>query len=247
MVEELLMESCLYTNVGKRTVNEDSAYNYLKTNSEGFFVVCDGLGGHGKGEVASKLVVDAVVEKVKESGIENENIIESSILNANNLLLQAQKEIKAESEMKTTIVCLRVFDGKAQWAHVGDTRLYMFKNKKTFTRTLDHSVPQVLVAAGEIKEKQIRFHEDRNRLIRVMGTQWDSPKFDISEIESVSNGDAFLLCTDGFWEYITEKEMLKCLKKSKSADEWMNKMSEIVLKNGSKSDMDNNTAICVII
>lgn len=241
------MNSYVYTHVGSRPVNEDSVQEYLQDEKSGFFVVCDGLGGHGKGEVASKLVVDCIIEKIKESGIGTENILETGISYAQESLLQAQAELNADNEMKTTVVCLQIYNNMAQWAHVGDSRLYLFRKKKMHLRTLDHSVPQILVASGEIKEKQIRFHEDRNRLIRVVGSPWDTPKYDVSEPIPVQSGDAFLLCSDGFWELITEKEMIKCLKKAKSVQAWMDSMSEIVLKRGKGTSMDNNTAIGVIV
>ena len=243
------MDSWKYTDVGGREINEDSIDSYIDGAGNGFFVVCDGLGGHGRGEVASALAVKSIIEKVKEESISADAILEKGIVYAQDTIMQAQADMNAENEMKTTVVCLRVYNGKAQWGHVGDTRLYMWRKRKLFTRTLDHSVPQMLVAAGEIKESQIRFHEDRNRLIRVVGAQWDSPKYDVTQSIDVEKGDAFLLCTDGFWELITEKEMYKCFKKAKTAEEWMNAMSAIVQKRGvkAKESMDNNSAIAVIV
>lgn len=241
------MDAWVYTNVGSREVNEDFAEYYKTGDTSGYFVVCDGLGGHGKGEVASQLVVKSVLEYVKEKAPEDSGVLTDGILYAQETLLQAQKDLKAEDEMKTTVVALHISDQKAQWAHVGDTRLYLFRRKKVLTRTLDHSVPQMLVAAGEIKEKQIRNHVDRNRLIRVMGIVWNTPKYELSEPVELLPGDAFLLCTDGFWELIEEKEMIKCLKKAGSCQEWLEKMGEIVLKNGKGKSMDNNTAIGVIL
>ena len=240
------MNSWIYTHNGDRTVNEDSA-GEIETSSGSFFIVCDGLGGHGKGDLASQCAVKYAKQKADEMGAGAENVLECAFLNAQNNLLDEQVKLDAVSEMKTTMVCLRIYDGLAQWGHVGDTRLYMFRKKKVHTRTLDHSVPQMLVASGEIKEKDIRFHEDRNRLIRVLGTAWDSPKYEVAQPVEVCEGDAFLMCTDGFWELITEKDMIKCLKKSSSAKEWLEKMAELVNKNGKKVDMDNNTALGVII
>lgn len=232
--------------MGDRPVNEDSA-GLLDTDGGAFFVVCDGLGGHGKGDLASQCAVKNSKEKVAELGVESDEVLEMAFLNAQNKLTDEQIRLDAVSEMKTTMVCLRVYNGMAQWGHVGDTRLYMFRGNKLFVRTLDHSVPQMLVAAGEIKEKDIRFHEDRNRLIRVLGTTWDKPKYEVAEPIKVQSGDAFLMCTDGFWELINEKEMIKCLKKSSTARQWLEKMAELVNKNGKKVDMDNNTALGVII
>ena len=241
------MDSFIYTNVGGRSVNEDSVDKLEKVNSDAIYIVADGLGGHGKGEVASKLVVDSLIEMADNADIAAEEFFEQAVLSAQDTLMSAQHDLNASDDMKTTVVCLKICSGKAQWCHVGDTRLYMWRKNKLLIRTLDHSVPQMLVASGEIKEKQIRFHEDRNRLIRVLGTKWDTPKYDISEVADVESGDAFLLCTDGFWELITEREMAKCLKKSSSAQEWLERMVKIVNKRGAKTDMDNNTALGVIV
>ena len=149
--------------------------------------------------------------------------------------------------MKTTAVVLQIRENDIQWAHVGDSRLYVFHKNKYKDRTRDHSVPQMLVNAGEIKEKDIRNHPDRNRLLRVMGIEWDKPKYVLSDSIEKKDGLAFLLCSDGFWELIEEKQMEKCLKKSKSAKQWLESMKEIVLKQGIGTDMDNFTAITVLV
>ncbi len=240
------MDYYVYTDVGSREINEDYADCCHLTGEQSYFVVCDGLGGHGKGEVASELVAKTVLEYAKENHANREELLEQSVLYAQQTLLQAQRDLNAHDEMKTTVVALHICGNEAQWAHVGDSRLYVFRKKKVLQRTLDHSVPQMLVAAGEIKEKQIRNHPDRNRLIRVMGIAWNGPKYEISAPLELQSGDAMLLCTDGFWELIDEKEMIKCLKKAKSAQQWLETMGELVKKNGKGSNMDNNTAIGVI-
>ena len=146
--------------------------------------------------------------------------------------------------MKTTAVVLCI-DEMIRWCHVGDSRLYYFKKKKLIQRTLDHSVPQMLVYAGEIKEKEIRNHPDRNRLLRVMGMEWTSNSYTLSDPVEKTGEQAFLLCSDGFWELIVEKEMQKCLKKAKTPEEWLELMKQIILKNGSNRDMDNFSAVAV--
>ena len=148
------MDCFVYSHVGGREGNEDFADYYQTPQADGCFVVCDGLGGHGKGEVASQLVVKSLLESVEGKPLSQEELLEDGILYAQNTLLQAQRDLNAESEMKTTVVALRIFDNQAQWAHVGDSRLYLFRKKKVFARTLDHSVPQMLVAAGERKGYQ---------------------------------------------------------------------------------------------
>ena len=105
----------------------------------------------------------------------------------------------------------------------------------------------MMVAMGEIKEKEIRHHPDRNRLLRVMGTEWSKPQYVIEESVKAEGRQAFLLCTDGYWEFIEDKDMVKCLKKAKDVQEWLDAMTEIVKANGQGSDMDNFTALALWI
>ena len=95
--------------------------------------------------------------------------LERCFMESQKRLMKKQADENARQDLKTTLVLLRIVNGYVQWGHVGDSRLYYFKNGKIVKRTLDHSVPQMLVAAGEIDEKEIRHHPDRNRLVRVMG------------------------------------------------------------------------------
>lgn len=234
----------IISNRGNREINEDNA-TAVETDSGYCFLLADGLGGHGKGEVASAIVVESGKQLFQR--YQGDAFLENCFLNAQNELILAQKKQNAESEMKTTLVVLEIRDNQVKWGHIGDSRLYQFYKNKIVTRTLDHSVPQMLVMAGEIKEKQIRGHEDRNRLLRVMGTEWNSPQYSIAEAVSLSQCQALLLCTDGFWELIEEKNMTAFLKKSHSVDEWMERMVEEVKRNGEGKNMDNYTAIGIWI
>jgi serine/threonine protein phosphatase PrpC len=239
------MESYLLTDVGDRENNEDSA-DILNTELGGekvtVCILADGLGGHGKGEVASGLAIQAAKTVLSEAD-STERLLENIIERAQSDILARQKEEHAEAAMKTTIVVLLISGRTARWAHVGDSRLYMFRSNKYHLRTLDHSIPQMLVLSGELKEKKIRNHPDRNKLLRVLGDEWDRVKYEVSEPTDLEDGDAFILCSDGFWENITEREMCKILRKKKSAKETLDLMSGIVQKRGKGKDLDNNTAV----
>lgn len=239
------MDYTIISNIGNREQNEDYVNGIIEdaTNS-GFFVVADGLGGHGRGEVASQSVVESCLSCYRDSS-DKEGFIEKTISCAQRVLLEKQIAENAQDEMKTTIVALLVLEDKVCWGHVGDSRLYYFKNRKLVSRTIDHSVPQMLALSGEIRDKDIRKHPDRNKVLRVMGTEWEDNQAELSEDIIREGGEAFLLCTDGFWENITEKEMIRCLKRSKTSGEWLEKMNCIVQKRGKKTDMDNNTALVV--
>lgn len=228
---------------GEREYNED-AVGYRQIGERYCFVLADGLGGHGKGEVASQLVVDSILDDF-ENNYDRNDFLQKSLYQAQEALCMEQEKRNCKTQMKTTVVCLLIDDNCIQWAYVGDSRLYMFHKKKLKLRTLDHSVPQMLVLSKEIKEKEIRFHEDRNRLLKVMGMESEKRVFEVSEPMDRKENQQFLLCSDGFWEFVVEKDMEKLLKKAKTPQEWMEAMHHLVVKNGEGKDMDNYSAIAI--
>lgn len=239
-----MYNSLEFTSLGSRPVNEDSAAVF--ENSFGkCYVLCDGLGGHGMGDAASQLVVSKIGEQFAECDNISE-FIPTAIEYAQEQLLAQQERLHAQMKMKTTVVVIATDDKNAYIGHVGDSRAYVFYKNKVRFRTLDHSIPQMLVLTKEIKESEIRHHPDRSLLLRVMGTEWDEPKYEIEKPVALKKCQALLLCSDGFWELIDELQMCQSLKNSKSVQEWMNSMTQIIEKNGKGTDMDNYTAIAVL-
>ncbi len=234
-----------HTHIGSRPVNEDSI-DVAEKNGVYCFILCDGLGGHGKGDLASQFVVGHLKKSFADA-VDADAFWVDSLDKAQEALMAEQSRVGSKLEMKTTAVVLTIDGNRARCGHIGDSRCYHFRKNKLLTRTSDHSVPQMLVLAGEIKEKHIRNHPDRNRLLRVMGVEWDSPRYELSDWVEIQAGDAFLLCSDGFWEPIVEKDMCKLLKKSDNALQWLSAMAERAHKNAEGTDMDNNSAIAVCI
>lgn len=232
-----------YTNKGKREVNEDSC-GVASFRDSYCFVVADGLGGHGGGDVASKCAVDAVCGLFSQTGY-TEHFFRDAFQNAQRSIIAAQQQAHTVSQMKTTLVILVVTPGRTYWAHVGDSRLYHWKNQKLRERTVDHSVPQMLVMSGEIKESEIRHHPDRNRLLRVLGVKGEQPRYECGKPLRNSGDHTYLLCTDGYWELIAENAMTEALKSGKTLEEWIIHMNSQVLHNGANTEMDNYTAIAV--
>lgn len=233
----------IFTNNGGRKVNEDyvGAFRNAENNC---FVLCDGLGGHGMGDVASRLVVDVFENQFKKTE-DVVNFLGQTFMASQDILMAEQKKLKAKNKMKTTAVALVCDNRNAYIGHIGDSRGYVFYKNKVKTRTLDHSIPQMLVLAKEIKEDMIRNHPDRNMLLRVMGVEWDEIMYELMQPISLKKCQAFLLCSDGFWELIDEKEMNAQLKKSNSVEEWLDNMVKIVEDNGKGKNMDNYSAIAV--
>ena len=231
------------TNKGDREVNEDSIGVFSNGDMQ-LFVLCDGLGGHGMGADASKLIVDVMGSQF-ESCEDPVNFLGDAFNTAQGVLMTEQAARHAKQKMKTTCVTL-LTDGNKVWAgHVGDSRCYFFKSGRYKKRTLDHSIPQMLALSREIKEKDIRYHPQRSFVTRVMGIEWEKPMYELEEPLALKPNYAFMLCSDGLWELIEEKEMSALLKKSASPEEWLSKMEEHIHITGADKDMDNYSAIAV--
>lgn len=235
----------LLSDKGSRKNNEDRVGSYER-GKEFCFVLADGLGGHERGEVASRMVVDTCTELFKQTGFDQFYMRDAFEIGQEELLKRQREENKFD-DYKSTLVLLCVSEDSINWGHIGDSRLYLFQHKKKVLHTLDHSVPQMLVNIGEIEDKDIRNHPDRSRILSAMGIEWSRPKYQIAEPIRPEKGMAFLMATDGFWELIEDEDMVKCLKKAKNVDDWMTSMEKIVLKNGEGKDMDNYSAIGVFI
>lgn len=237
--------TAVISKAGGRSINEDY-FTYTQQDGRSCWAVADGLGGHEGGEIASKVVTGAVIERFQAFQVVSMEVLKECMLYAQSTLLKEQKA--GYASMRTTGVVMMTDHVNTVWGYAGDSRFYYIKEKKIAFRTKDHSVPQVLVNIGEISAEQIRFHEDRNKLLKVFGNQKEF-KPSLGALDGpLHPGDAFLLCTDGFWEYITEEEMLSALYGSQSPEEWLQKMECILLKQqAGHEEPDNYTAVAVLI
>lgn len=228
---------------GDRPGNEDCIRMKCR-GGDYLFSAADGLGSYGNGRTASETAVDSVFGRFAWDE-DRENFLAGCMHGAQDAVLLRQKEDPDLRTMSTTLVTLLIHDGKAQWANIGDSRLYWFRKDTVAGQTVDHSVPQMLVDLGEITPEQIRKHPDRSRLLKTIGRPWDGEAYDLSREVKLNPGDAFLLCTDGFWEYIDEEQMCAKLHTSITPVQWLRRMSDIVKSAGEGEDMDNYSAICI--
>lgn len=241
-----MIDYCMFTNPGGRKNNED----YVAATRYGdqyCFVLCDGLGGHDRGEVASKLVAGVIIDMF-EAGGDVPGFLDKAMTTAQDELLALQERENLKDAMKTTAVILVVTPEQIKWASIGDSRLYhFFANGTRYERTRDHSLVQMLVDTGEIKEDEIRTHPDRNKVFRVMGAEWGTKTYDKSAILETEPGHSFVLMTDGFWEYVYETEMMQYLNTTSSAEDWVSRMELLVRERADMKKTDNYSAIAVKI
>lgn len=234
-----------YSEAGSREVNEDRV-GVAGHDDCRCFVVADGLGGHGKGEVASRLAVEAFEEVFSGAAADLSGAMSSAFLLAQERILEEQRGAGTPFRMKTTAAALAIRGDTVMWGHIGDSRVYAFSRFRLKARTQDHSVPQMLALAGEIREREIRGHPDRSRLLRVLGEP-GTPKFEQTGPLPLKKYRAFLLCSDGFWELVEEREMLAALRRSADARAWTEQMLRIVEQRGAGREMDNYSAVAVMV
>lgn len=233
------------TSPGGRENNEDYAAEWNHNNCF-CCAVTDGLGGHRSGEVASKIAAESFCSAMKHAEQIDINTIADGVLNAQKRIIEEENREQSNKGMRTTMAALVSDRKKIYYTYAGDTRIYRFKGGKITFQSSDHSVPQSLADSGIITQEQIRFHEDRNRLLRVLGCP-DHYRPAFGEFEPPFDPeDRFLLCTDGFWEPVDEIMMCSTLKTSKSPEEWLSKMEELLLDR-LKEGSDNYTATAVFV
>ena len=227
--------SC-YSSIGRRKNNEDAVS--VTENTKGLLaIVADGLGGQDNGEYASQQAIRTLNNRLSSKTISAE-ALENAIVEAN----RAVRAVQAEHPgAQTTIAVVWLGEGFAEAMHVGDTRIYQFRNNKILYQSVDHSVAQLSVMAGELKPEEIRSSRDRNKLFRALGDP-HVPKI-AEALLDVQTGDRLLLCSDGFWEGILENEMLRCSSITENAEKWLHAMREIAEPTAN----DNNTAIAIVI
>lgn len=233
-----MVQFASYTDIGGREENEDTVL--VKRSGMGGLcaIVADGLGGHGGGARASQTAVNQL--GAGWSGALREQEIVQLVRGAHEAVLKLQTPA---TPMKSTLAALFFNDGRILWTYVGDTRLYHFHNDVLVYQTLDHSVSQVAVTLGDITTEDIRFHADRNRILRALGQEGELPVEVRAEVLSPGK-HAFLLCSDGFWEYVLESEMQQELLVAASPQEWLDRML-VTLRRRATANNDNNSAAAV--
>lgn len=236
-------EIAYQTKKGDKPINEDKIF-ILQEENRCICLLADGLGGLGAGEVASSFVVSYITDALRKLEHLEVEAIKKIIVDAHEALMIEKENNTYGSKMCTTLVLLAIEEKHAFYAHVGDSRLYIFKDGKASRMTSDHSVCRFLVNSGELELEKIRFHEDKNKLTKAMG-QREGFGLVMRDMDIEPEHDLFFLCSDGVWEnlYTEELELTYC--KSRNLQMWLDEIEVMILLNG-KENMDNYSMIAVM-
>jgi serine/threonine protein phosphatase PrpC len=244
----LVLSVAQFTHAGGRRANQDALAS-AQQDDLACFVMSDGAGGHHGGEIASAIVVDAVIGRFLQDAAFGPRALRSYIDCASARVARRKSEDQRLQAMSATVAAVLI-DRKnrsALWAHLGDTRVYLFRRNKLYQLTRDHSVVQELIDAGYCRADQLRTHPQRNALRAAVGAEGGSMPEVTQAATAIEAGDSFLICTDGFWEWITEQEMEHAAASAHSAQQWLMTMRVIVEKNGrlGNASHDNYTAFAI--
>ena len=235
------MKTKTYTHVGKR-VNQEDALNHTDTA----FVVCDGVGGHTKGEVASNFVATRVLEIIDVATLESTEAIQEALKSIQQELNQTLIKNPEAEGMGTTFCGLFKTPKAIHISHIGDSRVYYIKPKQQqFWHTWDHSLVSYLVQTGEITREDARFHPQNNRISRAISAKENNKiaKADIETITQIEKGDLFFLCSDGVNEAWSDLDLVTLLMSKLSIE----KKIATIKEQCALQSKDNNTAILLEI
>lgn len=235
--------------LGQRTNQEDSLFPALgkSTSDDRLFVLCDGMGGHEKGEVASATVCATLSRVILSAWHPGEVLSDELFLQALSAAYDAldAKDNGEERKMGTTLTFLCLHASGATVAHIGDSRIYQLrpasKNSpaRMVFRTQDHSLVNDLVKIGEITEEEAKHHPQKNVITRAMQPcQEHRAKADIAHITDILPGDYFYMCSDGMLEEASDENILNIITKPNATDEQKLEM----LRNVTEENKDNHTA-----
>jgi len=230
----------------RRPINEDS---FRLCPGIQLYLVADGMGGHAAGDVASLLAVNEVAEHVEQALLgeysketkppEYENILRVSIENANKKIIQATHNRKDLRGMGTTVVAALVRDNHLYAASVGDSRIYLIRNRKIHLLTNDHSWVNLQVQLGNLTTEASRTHPMRNVITRALGTQRNV------EVDTftytLQDNDHLLLCTDGLSNMITDEELTEITLKHEN--DLKDAVEGLIQKANAMGGEDNITAV----
>ncbi len=196
------------THIGLVRENNQDALEYgtIGTTAQ-YAVVCDGMGGANGGNIASKIAVEVIGSRIRDGFSEGmavgsvERLLESAMATANSGVYERALQQPELAGMGTTVVAVITCGNTAYVSHVGDSRLYLWRNKQLIPVTRDHSVVQELVESGQITAEDARSHPRKNYITRALGViAEESGEYD--ELKLLP-GDRLLLCTDGLTNEVT--------------------------------------------
>ncbi|MCS7189570.1 MAG: Stp1/IreP family PP2C-type Ser/Thr phosphatase [Bacteroidia bacterium] len=224
--------------MGRVRPNNEDRVAYVRTQHGSLWMVCDGMGGHAAGEKAAELAIQAVVEFFSHTTepLTPSLLLEKALHEANEAIYKIAQLHPEYRRMGTTCVMALYQSGYLHYAHVGDSRLYLYRQGQLYQKTLDHSYVQFLVSQGLLTPEEAELHPRRHVILRALGlSSRPEPEVASTPIE-VQRGDLVLLCSDGLNNMLHDAEIAAILAKSSPVSA---KAQELILAANEAGGVDN--------
>jgi len=237
---------CGATDIGKMRENNEDCFFIEKEKQ--LFIVSDGMGGHNAGEVASSTATQTVrdyftVERLAKIKKNPQNIREeiiNSIKQAHQNILEMSAQNPDYKGMGCTIVVALMIDDTLHLGHIGDSRAYLTDKKSITLLTTDHTYVMQLVKAGKMRLDEIRTSNIKNHLSQALGAPITlTPDYNYQRLNP---GNRVLICTDGLWDLISDREIYNLLTQNKSKDQIC---KDFIRKANKKGGLDNITLVVI--
>lgn len=242
------MKSFYLTDTGKvRTHNEDSVTILKNANGEHLMIVCDGMGGHRKGEVASSMAIANLGKRFNKissigSKLDAVNWLNDSISEINKNILEYAEANPDSTGMGTTIVVALLTHDYLIFGNIGDSSGFVIKKGKMHKVTKDHTLVNLLVQAGNLTEEEAKFHPKKNVLMKALGAA-EKCELDIFDVDMTVDG--IFLCSDGLTNMLTFDQIEKVLDEENISIE--EKVSKLIRKCNARGGTDNISIAYLII
>ena len=195
--------------LGNRHSNQDR-FKAIESEHGVLLVLGDGMGGQASGEVAAQILIDTAEEiyQAQSSAVrDSARLFRTIILTAHYRILEwGARQSPPVTPGSTAVLCL-LQEGDAHWAHVGDSRLYVFHRGLPIYRTIDHSYVEHLYQKGRISRSEQESHPGRNMITQCIGCQQMEPEITVAKPVALKEGDVLLLCSDGLWGPLDDAQM----------------------------------------
>lgn len=233
------------THIGLVRENNQDALEYGTLDScTQYAVVCDGMGGANGGNIASKIAVEVIGSRIRDGFKTDqgsvERLLESAMTTANIGVYDRAQQQPELIGMGTTVVAVVTSGHTAYISHVGDSRLYLWRDHTLTAVTRDHSVVQELIESGHITEEEAKSHPRKNYITRALGVR-SSESGEFDELK-LSTGDRLMLCTDGLTNEVSKEDIARLL--DLPADEALQSLIRAALNGGGA---DNITVVLMDI
>ncbi|PZU44893.1 MAG: serine/threonine-protein phosphatase [Microbacterium sp.] len=231
--------SVAISHTGKvRSNNQDSGYS-----GSNLFVVADGMGGHAGGDVASSIAVHRLreLDHPYSSTTDAEEALRQAIGSTAGILIDTVARRPELAGMGTTVSALAMVDDYAVIAHIGDSRIYLYRDDTLTQITTDHTFVQRLVDSGRITPEEARYHPRRSVLMRVLGDMDPDPEID-TFIMPTQPGDRWVLCSDGLCGVVDDAHTAKVLGQHQAPG----RTADLLLKQALDAGAPDNVTIVIV-